>query len=85
LRTRRPGKVSLASIARLLPVVDVIREFVGIDGSLVGKILSQVLADCFDSGDKASRSITLLKLLGRGVNYVMPKLLANHLVDAAVA
>jgi hypothetical protein len=48
-------------------------------------MLGQILAYRCDSGDKSPRKITLLKLLGHGADDVMPKLLANFLVDAAVA
>src|ERR1035438_3220132 len=66
-------------------VVDVVRQLVGVAGGVVGEMLGQILADCFDSGDEAPRKITLLKLLRHCADDLMPKVLANFLVDAGVA
>jgi len=45
----------------------------------------QVLTDGFDSGNKSPRKVTFFKLLGQGADETMPKLVADLLVDTAVA
>jgi hypothetical protein len=80
----RAGQSALA--ARLFrAIVDVIRQLVRTAGGVVREMLGQVFAYYFDSGEKAAGKIALPELLGHSSDDVMPKLLANLLVDGAVA
>jgi hypothetical protein len=52
---------------------------------MVWEVFGQALANRFDSSDNAACKIALFELRAHGIDNVIPKLLANPLVDAAVA